>query len=394
MTDGIVDPASPAAARIESIPHGVAAIRTALGLGEDEERRVHAAGRYLAGYVDGWVDAFYTRLLGNPTAMLLLSDDARVIRLKRSLTAWFHELFSLPYDEHYGRARQAIGTAHVAINMPVYLMVTAMGGIRRDVRRSIAEAYAHDPAESEAVGRAVSLVLDLELALMLQAFRREERALSRRQDRAVYAERAARRFSHLLIDRINAAICYAELADRDDDRRAERLQKLKDVLQSLARFDHRTQIQAGPDGPPARRVRFADLCAHALDNVRLGFHTSASVSVDPPDLEADVYVEPLELAVEELAQNAALHAPGSHIEIAVSAPEEDVIAIAVTDQGPGWNEGVEEIKDIYSRGTGLGLSFCEIVAELHDGSIDLFRVEEGGAGVRLTLQGARPDEVA
>lgn len=368
---------------------GVAAIRRALGLDEAAERRIRAAKRRLTRYVDGWVDAFYARLLTDPKAMGLLADDARVIRLKRSLTAWFHELFSLPFDEHYERARQAIGTAHVRIDMPVHLMVTAMSGIRRDVQRSILDEYADTPQEAEAIARALSMALDMELALMLTAFRREERAIARRQDRAIYAERAARRFSHLLIDRINAAICYAELADTDDARRPECVQKLKDVLQSLARFDQRTQVRADPDNMTRRRADLGELCASALDNVRLGFHTSVSVRVDPPELEAELYVDAVKLAVEELAQNAALHAPGSRIEVHVtgegagSAP--GAVTLEVTDQGPGWDPDVEEVKDIYSVGTGLGLSFCEIVAELHGGAIELFRAASGGAGVRLTL---------
>lgn len=370
---------------------GIRDIRRSLEFGEHEQRVVQEAGERLRPYIEGWVDAFYTRLLTDPVAMRVLDDDARVIRLKRSLTAWFHELFSLPFDEHFERLREAIGKAHVRVEMPTYLMITAMSRLRQDVLASVREEYAAEPVLARQVGRAVALALDVELALITMAFRRTERAQARRQDRLVYAQRAARRFAHILLDRIDAALCYAELAAESGPRQREGLTKLRDVLRGLSRFDHRMQARVDVQGLRRRRVRLSELCARGIADVSLGREQRVYVDVDPPDLEAVLVAEAVQLAVEELVQNAAAHAPGGTLLLECAAGDPDGVVIRVMDEGPGWPPSVREIKDIYALGTGLGLSFCEVVAELHGGSIDLFTAPSGGAGVHLHLRSVGPE---
>jgi signal transduction histidine kinase len=391
------DPGTSGARSLREGPHrGIHAIRRSLGLGDREQALVSGAQRRLRPYVEGWIDAFYARLLTDPSAMLLLQDDARVIRLKRSLTAWLHELFSLPFDESYERAREAIGDAHLRIEMPPYLMVTAMSAMRADMTRGVEEAYADDPAQCREVVRALGLALDMELALMLNAFRRRERAVARRHDRAVYAQRAARRFAHLLFDRVDAALCYAELAGSVPERRDQSLAKLRDILRGLAHFDRRLQERADVDGMSARRMSLAALCAQAITDVSRDPSTSVEIEVTPYDLEATLVTDAVQLAVEELVQNAAVHAPGSCVRVECCAREPDRTLITVTDEGPGWGPDVHEFKDLYGLGSGLGLTFCELVAELHGGTIELFEAPGGGAGIRLELverrDGAGPED--
>ncbi len=365
---------------------GVAAIRRALGLGPEEQAVVHRVGKLLTPYVGGWIDTFYTRLLTDPAAMRILDDDARVIRLKRSLTSWFLELFSLPWDEDYERARANVGDTHARMNMPTYLMIVAMSRMRQEVCRTVEDLWDGDPEEARDIASIVGRALDMELTLMLNAFRRSERSAARQKDRMVYAQRAARRFAQTLYDRVDAALCYAELADTDASERREYLAKLKDVLRGLARHDQRLQAQAQVNGMAPGRVRLAVVCRDALADVSLDANTRLSLDVEPEDLEAQIVDQAVQLAVEELAQNAVRHAPGGRIRIAVRRDEADCVVVEVTDEGPGWDASVREFKDIYAIGSGLGLSFCELVTELHQGSIELFRAPSGGAGVRLVLR--------
>ena len=158
----------------------IPALRHSLGFGVADEALVRTAAPRLGPEVDGWVERFYARLVVDPVAMAILRDESRVLRLKRSLVAWFLEIFSLPLDEGYERARRDIGIVHVRIGMPLYLMVTAMGGLRRDVRDSVVRLWADDGAQAERVADALSKVLDLELALMLECYRRRQRELEQR----------------------------------------------------------------------------------------------------------------------------------------------------------------------------------------------------------------------
>ena len=363
---------------------GITAIRRSLGLDDDAQALLRSVAPQLLSFAPGWVDAFYTRLLVDPMAMHILRDDARVIRLKRSLHASLHELFTRPWDASYERSRERVGEAHVALQMPTDLMITAVSGLRIDAVASVHEQWAEQPERARAIADTLARALDMELALMLLAFRRHERAEARRKDRMVYAERAARRLARTLHDRIDAALCYTDLADTDDDKRAEWLARLRDVLRGIAHVDQRMRIHEQVNSVRPERVRLDDLCRLALADVSTEGDTRLVFDVDPPELAVRLNAPAVQLAIEELAQNGALHAPGGTIAVACRA-EPDGVLIEVTDDGPGWGTAIREFEDIYREGSGLGLSFCELVAELHEGHIDLFTTDGGGAGVRLRL---------
>ena len=364
---------------------GITAVRRSLGLGDAEQRLLREAAPQLMQHVQGWIDAFYTRLLVDPVAMHILRDDARVIRLKRSMHSWFHELFTLPWDASYERARERVGEAHVRIHMPTDLMVTAMSGIRGDAVDSIREHWASEPERAHAIADALSRALDMELSLMLLAFRRRERAMARRKDRMVYAERAARRLARTLHDRIDAALCYVDLADTPDPKRTEWLSRLRDILRGIAHIDQRMRVHEQVNGVRPEQVLLADLCRLALADVSPDGDTHLVFDVDPPDLAVRLNVPAAHLAIEELAQNGVTHAPGGTVSVACRGTDQGGVCIEVTDDGPGWGTSIREFSDIYREGSGLGLSFCELVAELHEGEIQLFTADGGGAGIRLQL---------
>jgi signal transduction histidine kinase len=220
---------------------------------------------------------------------------------------------------------------------------------------------------------------------MMVAYRRQDRMRARQKDRMVYAQRAARRLTHTLYDRVDAALCYTELARSDKARRGEWLAKLRDVLRGLARIDRRLAAQSKVDRLAPETYKVAELVERAVADVGMDPATRIVRDVEPLDLKASLVGPAVVLALEELAQNSVRHAAGGTITISVRRQPEGPVVFEVTDQGSGWDPRIRTFKDIYSLGSGLGLSFCELVAELHGGTIDLFPVPTGGAGVRITL---------
>jgi signal transduction histidine kinase/CheY-like chemotaxis protein len=111
--------------------------------------------------------------------------------------------------------------------------------------------------------------------------------------------------------------------------------------------------------------------------------------------------EKIQTVLENFISNAVKHAPGSPIEIAVSADSVNDVAatitLAVTDHGEGIPAEEQELvfekfargtraKRQRSAGTGLGLATCRALAELMGGHVGLDSEPGSGASFFLTLR--------
>jgi hypothetical protein len=379
-------------------PESIQRVRHSLAFGDREEALLREAAPRLIPEVPRWVDRFYARLVTDPAAMAILHEEARVIRLKRSLNAWFLELFSLPYDAAYERARGGIGRTHVRIAMPQHLMVTAMGGIRRDATDTIAAAWADDPETGRRVVHAFDKALDLELALMLEQYRRRSRELVHEADRALFTERVARRLAAATGSRVDAALCYAELfrRGRDEHERERWFARLVDTLKGVARLGRRA-AGAVPSAPgEAEPVAIADLCARALSNVSLPVHTHVDLHVVPPDLTVVLHRAPVEDGVEELLQGAVNRDPSGQVRLAARGALDGGVVFEVSDAGPPWalargGEG----DDALDADGAAALAHADYAVDLHGGGVEPFAPPGGGGGIRLRLKAALgPKETA
>ncbi len=372
---------------------GLAAIRRSLGLDDAEIERVREHADVIRRHVPDWVEEFYRRLRLDPVAQGLLLDDGRVVRLKRSMAGWFDEMLSVPLDETYEKTRASIGVAHVRIGMPPYLMVTGMSYMRAIVIETLAVDDELSTALSPPVLSILSRVLDMELALMLEAYRRHDRQRRRETDRAVYAERALRNIAMNRRDRVDAALCYAELAlEMTDGEAHAHVLKLRAILRDLGLPHTNMPVAHMPADMAPHVVSIRELCQRALDNVELDTATRVTITC-PQDLDMRVHDEPLRLGIEELLHNAANHGGGGNVHVVVtrlSVPRS--FSVEVHDEGPGW-AWLPDGQRMEIGGMRLGLAFCELVAELHAGNLEMFTSTTGGAGVRLVLQ-ALPGEQA
>jgi signal transduction histidine kinase len=367
-------------------PEGdIDAIRRSLGLTLEEEERVRKAGRRLAGEVEGWVEAFYVRLLADPLAVPHLADPGTVVRVKHALVAWIEELLSLPYDSAYERARAEVGRVHVRIGLPIHMMVSAMGSLRRMMGASVRRAFASDAAEAARTADALDKALDLELALMLGAYRRHARELDQRTDRSLYVRHAESRAARARSDAADAGACYLALLRRAEGRpeAARWAGRLGRALEAVAR----TSARPAGDVPrqPPRPVRLADLAADAVKAVSVPAATAVDLVVEPPDATVVAYETPLRLAAEELLQNALNRDPGGSVRLALTALADAGLVLEVADGGTSWPEGVHTVEEAVAVAGGLPVTFSEVVVDLHGGAIELVRPPGGGAAIRIRL---------
>ncbi len=141
---------------------------------------------------------FYERIREHEAAHGVFTDEAQVKRLHRSLVAWLGDLFGGDYgDAHFQRTAH-VGWVHVRIGLPQRYMQTAMTLIRARLVEAVQAAL--DPSEVGASVRALDKLVDLELAVMVEAYRdhyvRRLESLSRAEldDRASTIETMERRY--------------------------------------------------------------------------------------------------------------------------------------------------------------------------------------------------------
>ncbi len=134
------------------------------------------------------VDDFY-RELGEheETRRVITGGEAQVQRLKLTLIAWLKELVTGPYDLAYVERRFRVGYRHVEIGLKQVYVEAAVSRLRKGLVQALrlnwpAEA---DPEELAVTIQAVNSLMDLDLAIIQDAY---ETALN---DRLMRVERLA-----------------------------------------------------------------------------------------------------------------------------------------------------------------------------------------------------------
>ena len=118
-------------------------------------------------------EEFYDRLHGHDEARQVLTGPDQVARLKGTLGEWLELLLAGPWDAAYYDRRARIGHVHVRIGLPQRYMFGAMNLVRRRLAE-IAESSFAEAGRRRRVRLALDRILDLELSIMLESYRRAE----------------------------------------------------------------------------------------------------------------------------------------------------------------------------------------------------------------------------
>jgi len=260
-----------------------------------------------------------------------------------------------------------------------------------------------EPAdESTEVGR-LGIALNTMLSHIESAF--EQRRRSEERLRRFVADA-----SHELRTPLTSIRGYAELFRRGADTRPEDLAKsmtnieaeasrmgvLVDDLLLLARLDQ---------GRPLEREPF-DLTAVVTDAVESARAIEPDRAIglsadDPVEIVGDA--GRLRQVVDNLLDNARMHAPGAPVRVAIRVEGPDAL-LEVIDDGPGIDpEVAARIFERFTRGdpsrsrgtggAGLGMSIVAAIVEAHGGSVTAASGSDGGGTivrVRLPRDGGPP----
>jgi PAS domain S-box-containing protein len=114
------------------------------------------------------VQAFYDRIREHERAHAILTGEEQIVRLQRSLLGWLNRVCLGPHDEKYFEETSKIGRMHVKVGLPQEYIFSAMALIRVAFE---ALADEHGASEARATREAIARLLDLELAIIMRAYR-------------------------------------------------------------------------------------------------------------------------------------------------------------------------------------------------------------------------------
>ena len=138
------------------------------------EFRPHAAPQFVR-----IAREFYERIREHEEAHAVFTGEAQIERLQRSMVTWMERILSGTYDEAYYEETRKIGRVHVRVGLPQRYMFTAMALLRVSL-----EVVAQDTlgANAAKVRFAISRILDLELAVMVESYRDDLAAQTKRRE--------------------------------------------------------------------------------------------------------------------------------------------------------------------------------------------------------------------
>ncbi len=129
------------------------------------------------------VDDFYDEILKHEETRRVLSSESQVIRLKASLAKWVQELFISEHDEKFVYRRWLVGYRHVEIGLAHVWVTAAMTRLRERLLSMLKLNWNQGLEEFADSASAIRRLMDLDLALIEDAYHTESVAQQISQER-------------------------------------------------------------------------------------------------------------------------------------------------------------------------------------------------------------------
>jgi signal transduction histidine kinase len=376
-------------------------LQSYVGWTDEVARRVAATAGLLGPYLPALIDDFYAEIERHPDARQVITGGAaQVQRLKGTLLAWLRELLAGRYDADYVARRWRVGWRHVEIGLDQVYTNVALSRLRTGLVRALHESWAGEPDGLKAAVRALNTLLDLDLAIIEDAYQTEYMARLQRAERLAAIGQVAGGVAHELRNPLNVVktSVYYLLNARNPapEKKAEHLERIErhvvladGVITALSNFA-RLPVPNHAPFSVAGCVREALETNPVPDTVRvtLDFPPALPPVLADADQVRIVFANLVRNAREAMPEGGALTVEGRQAG--------DRVEVAVRDTGVGiapelLSRVTEPLYSTKARGLGLGLAIARAILEKNDGGLRV--ASEVGRGSTFTvLLRAAPSE--
>jgi signal transduction histidine kinase len=365
-----------------------------VGWTEEDARRVQSLAGLLGPHLAPLIEDFYAEIERHPDARKVITGgQQQVERLKGTLRRWLEDLLSGRYDPEYVARRWRVGWRHVEIGLDQVFTNVALSRLRRGLLQALEDCWPGAPEDSLPARVALNTLLDLDLAIIEDAYQAEYTARQQRIERLAAIGQVAGGIAHELRNPLNVVktSVYYLLNARNPTpaktaehlRRIERHAVLADgVITALSNFAKMPLPNLRPF-PVEPCVREAVELNALPDNVEVAVNCPPSL---PPVL-ADA--EQIRIVFGNLVRNAREAMPqGGRLSLD-GRQAGDSVEVAVADTGVGippedLTRIMEPLYSTKARGLGLGLAITRSILEKNKGSLRV--ASEPGRGATFTVR--------
>lgn len=148
-------------------------LRSYVGLTDAQTEIAASAWPIIEPDLDSFVQDFYIEILQHEAARRVFSGPEQVKRLQGTLRKWISELFTSTHDEAFVARRWAVGLRHVQIGLESVWVSAAMSRLRDQILRSLVKRFPSDRSDLHEVSSAITRMMDLDLAIIQDAYQAE-----------------------------------------------------------------------------------------------------------------------------------------------------------------------------------------------------------------------------
>jgi signal transduction histidine kinase len=348
-----------------------------VGWTDGDADRVQALAPLVTPYFPGLIADFYAEVERHPEARRVFTGGMeQVHRLQTGLTNWLTELFSGQYDQKYVEGRWRIGFRHVEIGLNQVYVNMSLSRLRHRLHALIERQWQSSFGEMLAARTSLNTLMDLDLAILQDAYHTEYRRRQRGKERLAAIGKIAGGIAHELRNPLNVVktsvyyLLHAQTASPDKIRgHLERIDRqvgvANDVITALGDFARLPLPHIDP-------VQVGDCLREALDLNPMPRTIAVECHVESPSLAVLGDRAQLQIVFGNLLRNARDAMPeGGSLQVA-AVRDGSQIVISVQDTGTGIAEEdlsqvLEPLFSTKAKGIGLGLPITHDIVRRHQG---------------------------
>jgi signal transduction histidine kinase len=368
-----------------------------IGWTDDDALRVRAISPLIAPHFPALVDDFYAEIERHVETQRVITGGAlQIARLKQTLCNWLHELFAGNYDRDYVERRWRVGHRHVEIGLNQVFTNVALSRLRSSIGKLLAaERHLHDSESLERSLLSLNMLLDLDLAIIQDAYQAEYQRRQATAERLATIGKIAGGIAHELRNPLNVVktSVYFLLNSKNasDDKRRSHLERIErqvgiadGVITALNDF-------AKMPMPQVERVQVRQMLQDIVAQQSLPENITVCWQIESNELLALGDPAQLGIVFGNLVRNARDAMPEGGV-LTIGAVEDDgYVSTYVQDSGAGiapenLSHILEPLFSTKAKGIGLGLSITHDIIERHQGQLVIENALGGGARFTVRLR--------